>query len=294
MHPETLTPVTTAPVSKRLTSADGTAVYAEAIGNPANPHLVFMHGFSLSTVIWDCIFHESRYMDQFYLVRYDMRGHGRSGKPKTAEEYASERFAQDFVAVVEAFNLERPVLVGWSMGATIITDIAAHLPPKTLSAAVCIASLPYLGDAAHHIMTNYIQNLAISCLRNDDVGLFAATKAVFVDGLFSHPKQISHELKCLWLGASLAATPADMALCLSRTQDPEPLYMMAREGTLPLLVLQGSEDKHINAEKLITEASSLWRDAEVIVFEYQGHALFYEDTEGVMKSIANFAKRVQT
>ena len=116
MHPEILRPVTTVPVAKCLTSADGTAVYAEAIGDPTNPHIVFLHGFWLASVVWDCIFYNPRYTDQFYLVRYDMRGHGRSGKPTTAEEYASERLAQDFAVVLEAFDLKQPIFVGWSMG----------------------------------------------------------------------------------------------------------------------------------------------------------------------------------
>ena len=42
-----------------------------------------------------------------------MRGHGRSGKPLEAEAHESIRYAQDFVAVVKAFNLKKPYLFGW-------------------------------------------------------------------------------------------------------------------------------------------------------------------------------------
>ena len=104
MHPEILRPVTTVPIAKCLTSADGTAIYAEAVGDPTNPHIVFLHGFWLASVVWDCIFHNPRYADQFYLVRYDMRGHGRTGKPTIAEAYSSERYAEDFLAVVKTFD----------------------------------------------------------------------------------------------------------------------------------------------------------------------------------------------
>jgi pimeloyl-ACP methyl ester carboxylesterase len=46
-------------------------------------------------------------------VRYDVRGHGRSGKPTTEEAYQSKRFADDFKTVIDAFKLERPVLAAW-------------------------------------------------------------------------------------------------------------------------------------------------------------------------------------
>ena len=101
---------------QRLASPDGTLIYAEAAGNPAKPHLIFVHGLSLSSLVFDCIFTDARYTEQFYLVRYDLRGHGRSEKPRDPTTYASERFAQDFAAVVEAFGMKQPAFVGWSVG----------------------------------------------------------------------------------------------------------------------------------------------------------------------------------
>lgn len=46
-------------------------------------------------------------------VRYDARGHGRSGKPDTDEAWESKRFAEDFDTVVKAYELHRPFVVGW-------------------------------------------------------------------------------------------------------------------------------------------------------------------------------------
>lgn len=176
--------------------------------------------------------------------------------------------------------------------ATVVTDIVAHLPPRTLSGAVWIAPLPYLGDILPRILTEYIRELTPSTLRNDDVGLFAATKAIFLDSLFSRPDQVSYELKSLWTGASVATTPADMILSCSRTQDPEALLRVAREGAVPLLLLQGSADRHLDANKLVQEVKPLWKDAEVVVFEGLGHALFYENVDGVMERLRNFVARV--
>lgn len=54
-------------------------------------------------------------------VRYDMRGFGQSDKPLDPSFYQSDRFAEDFDAVVEAFNLHKPFAAGWSYGGTINT-----------------------------------------------------------------------------------------------------------------------------------------------------------------------------
>lgn len=42
-----------------------------------------------------------------------MRGHGRSGKPDSIEGYSSRLYADDFMAVLDAFNVKRPVVIGW-------------------------------------------------------------------------------------------------------------------------------------------------------------------------------------
>ena len=42
-----------------------------------------------------------------------MRGHGRSGKPDTIEGYSSKLFADDFSAILKAYGVFRPVVVGW-------------------------------------------------------------------------------------------------------------------------------------------------------------------------------------
>lgn len=46
-------------------------------------------------------------------IRYDIRGHGRSGMPTTPEGHASKLYADDFKAVAEAFGLRKPTLIGW-------------------------------------------------------------------------------------------------------------------------------------------------------------------------------------
>lgn len=60
----------TIPTSKLLKSADGTQIYADAIGNPANPAVVFIHGFSLSSSAFDLVFNDQKWTKGLYLVSY--------------------------------------------------------------------------------------------------------------------------------------------------------------------------------------------------------------------------------
>ena len=46
-------------------------------------------------------------------IRFDLRGHGRSGKPKTEEGYSSKKHAEDYAAVANEFKAKNPIVVGW-------------------------------------------------------------------------------------------------------------------------------------------------------------------------------------
>ena len=46
-------------------------------------------------------------------VRYDVRGQGLSDQPLDPSAWTSNRFAEDFEAVVEAYGLKKPFVAAW-------------------------------------------------------------------------------------------------------------------------------------------------------------------------------------
>ena len=53
---------------KTLTSSDGTKIYSIAAGNPKHSALVFIHGFGLSSFVFEGLLRESVLLEKFYLV----------------------------------------------------------------------------------------------------------------------------------------------------------------------------------------------------------------------------------
>ena len=60
--------VISSPVCKTVRSSDDTLIYAEAIGNPKKPHVVFVHGISLSGAVFDNLFADECLLDSLYMV----------------------------------------------------------------------------------------------------------------------------------------------------------------------------------------------------------------------------------
>ncbi|KAJ7291606.1 alpha/beta-hydrolase [Mycena rebaudengoi] len=279
------------PDMKILRSSDGTTIYAEATGFPHNPHLVLLAGLSLSGCIYDDLCADAQLLETLYIVRYDLRGHGRSGKPTTPEAYQSQMFANDFKTVMDAFNLQRPVLAAWSMGAAVATDIATHLPPATLSGVVYLAGVPCTGEILGEMVAPGLAVALPGLLCKDDVSAFQMSSAIFTDRLFAQPETVPYKVKCLYLGHSLR--PEIMELSLNRPMDVQHFWKAGKDG-LPLLVVQGTTDEHRAGSPKSAEdvLKPHFKNFESVWLENRGHALHYECPEDIVQLLIRFTQKV--
>ncbi|KAK0462840.1 Alpha/Beta hydrolase protein [Desarmillaria tabescens] len=279
------------PNSQLVPSKDGALIYANASGDPTKPCLVFVHGLALSGAVFDNIFAKSKLTENFYLVRYDIRGHGRSTMPESLDDYSSEIFAEDYKAVARAFKIEKPIFVGWNFGCTIVCDIAAHLPKDTLTGVVYLAALPFIGPIMGHVGTSTVLGLLPGLFNTDDVNLNAKTTIDFVDSLFADPKNVPFSFKTSCIGSALLQPPKVFKNVLSRPQNPEKLYELGKEG-LPMLVLNGTADQQVRGNIVAEEMRPYYKNLEVHMVEGGSHALFYDNEAEVVDSISAFASRV--
>ncbi|TFY63490.1 hypothetical protein EVG20_g6291 [Dentipellis fragilis] len=172
----------TNPNAKLVRSADGMRIFAEATGSPANPHVVLVPGVGFSGCVFDDFCADERLLAALYIVRVDPRGCGRSDLALTDEMHESKRYAEDFDAVVKAFDLRHPVLVGWSYGGTWLTDIAGHLPPFTISGCMLLMGLPYAQELLAQVGTPALLGVIPGLLSSD-----AAAQRALVDLMFLEP-----------------------------------------------------------------------------------------------------------
>jgi len=99
------------------------------------PAFLCLHGLVDRLEIWDRVAAGLRTRGR--LVRIDQRGHGESGAPPGP--YTREDLAADAVAVLDALDIERAVLVGHSMGG-IISMTAALASPGRVAGLVLVGT----------------------------------------------------------------------------------------------------------------------------------------------------------
>ena len=86
-----------------------------------SPPLLFLSGGFGTVKNWDRVI--QRLAGRNRVVRFDARARGKSG---TSADYSVQAALDDVGTVIEATGIERPILIGWSYGATIAARYAAH------------------------------------------------------------------------------------------------------------------------------------------------------------------------
>lgn len=103
----------------------------------AGTPVMLIHGVGDRLDSWDAV--AGALGGERAVVRYDLRGHGRSERPPGP--YSLEDFAADHVALMDELGVERAHVVGFSLGGLIAQQVALEHPGR-------VASLVLAGSVA--------------------------------------------------------------------------------------------------------------------------------------------------
>ena len=96
-------------------------------GEAAVPALAF-HGFALNSHSWDEV--APRLRDRLRLLAFDQRGHGLSDRAQEMSDYNRDSMVSDIAQIIATLKLERPVIIGHSMGGINALTFAARYPDQ--------------------------------------------------------------------------------------------------------------------------------------------------------------------
>ncbi|EGN98424.1 hypothetical protein SERLA73DRAFT_169392 [Serpula lacrymans var. lacrymans S7.3] len=263
--------------ARLVTSADGTRIYTDAAGNPSKPSIVFIHGYSLSSIVYDNLFSNPSWREKLFLVRLDMRGHGKSDKPEQESAWTQTKFAEDFDAVVRAYQLRKPLVAAWSCGGAMVADILAFHSSISLAGIVYITPIPYLGFF-QHIATDYVLDVIPKLTQKTDVNTFQIASRDFIQGLVSPKHYLNRvafpqRLQQACLGDVMSQPRTCAAYTLQRSQDEFGLMRAGREG-LPMLLINGKDDMLLKSQPL-SKLFEKWKNMEVVNMD-TGHMPWWE------------------
>ena len=178
-----------------ILSKDGTPISYEVYG-AGEPTLVFVHGWSCDARYWRA--QSSHFSKKHRVVILDLAGHGHSGMSRT--KYTMGAFGEDVRAVTEAVGSPRVILIGHSMGGSVIAE-AARLMPNRVIGLIGIDTL----DNIEYPLTSEELKKMIAPLEKD----FRAGSRQFIGEMIL--PQTDPQLR-EWILSDVSAAPPTVAL----------------------------------------------------------------------------------
>jgi pimeloyl-ACP methyl ester carboxylesterase len=286
--------------SLTVTSADGTQLHAEVFGVPDGPTLVLAHGWTEALHYW--IYQIRELSDEFRIVAYDLRGHGRSKRPPS-DDYSMARFGDDVEAVLEAAcpRGEPAVVAGHSLGGMSIAAWAEHhdVAARVSGAALLFTGIGGLvgGQLVVHV-PRFAQALSEPIARYGFLGSRAPLPRIstpishaairrFAFGPGASPAQVA------FYERMLVACPADVRAAAGLAMQHMDLYHALDRLTVPTLVMAGELDRLTPPSHARRIASELPNLQALIELPETGHMGPLERPAEVSAALRALTKAVQ-
>jgi pimeloyl-ACP methyl ester carboxylesterase len=283
------------PDAEGFVARDGVKVFYEVFGD-GDPTVLLMPTWS--------IIHSRHWKMQIpYLARHyrvvtlDGRGNGRSDRPAEPEAYAEAEFAADALAVMDATETERAVLVSLSLGAQRSLLLAAEHPARILGAVFIGPSVALAARPSERAVIERFDELL-----DTDEGWAKYNRhywlrdhrgflEFFFSNMFNEPHSTKQIEDCV--GWGLETTPETLI-----ATEGGPGLDEAETGRLcervrcPSLVIQGTDDAITGVARGIELARTI-PGAEVALLTGSGHGPHTRDPVKVNLLLRDFVDRIR-
>jgi pimeloyl-ACP methyl ester carboxylesterase/predicted glycosyltransferase len=269
----------------------GVKTYYEVYGEARSSLLLLPSWSIVHSRLWKA---QIPYLSRYYrIVTFDGRGNGRSDRPRGAEAYRTREYIADAVAVMNASETERAVVVGLSQGGHFAAILTARHPERVVSAMLVSPAAPFGPIIPGRSKEGFLEP------RNSDEGWakynrhywqrdYRGFLEFFFGEAFSEPhssKQIEDSIA--WGLQTDADTLTDTVLArFLPDDDGEEVYRTIRR---PVLVVHGDRDGIVPHRKGQRVAEVI--GAPLITLEGSGHVPIARDPVAMNRLIRDFADR---
>jgi len=261
------------------TSRGPLAYYRFGHGSP----LLLVTGYRATVSEWNAAF-LAELAKHHDVIVFDNRGVGRS--MPDASSFTIDDMASDTAALIDNLALKHATVIGWSMGASIVQQLAID-KPQAIGKMVLMSALPP-GRSGVPVPANVMAKLSgkPGVTFNDIMAVLFPASSVkdaeqcFAKDRFNPPDYQSRAIP------SVVADGQAAALNAWETNDKAADAL--RSVHINTLVLSGSDDAVADPQNAIA-LTHLLPDAHLLLVKHAGHAMMYEYPIALAHAIDSFA-----
>lgn len=258
-------------------------------GNPDGSPIVLVHGYTASLAWFEEL--SPLLAEKHRVIRLDLLGHGGSDKPSSGYEISDQ--ANAIAEALAKLEVTGAILVGHSLGGTVVTAVAEQ-SPDLVSGVVVIDQAPGddYGSLSFTAKAGYVPVIGQAIKRMSDLAPTSVVREQFQQAFapdfniasgFEDPDQVVEDLNEMTYTAYVDVANAESDYTDSRSLDD-------RLGALeiPLLVIFGAEDEIYDTEEAIEPYRGI-AGVQAFVLEGAGHSPqveLPEETAGLIEGLA--------
>jgi 3-oxoadipate enol-lactonase len=210
-----------------MIDADGCPLNVEVEGRDGAPVLMLSNSLGTNLHMWDD--QAPEFSRHFRLVRYDRRGHGKSGAPKGP--YSFGRFGRDILAIADALKIKTFNWCGLSMGGMDGQWLGANAAGRVEKLVLANTNFYYADKGPWGERIKFVQDNGLAPLVEPNMVRW------FTEGFRNSAPQAMVRMKDMFL----ASNPAGYVACVEAIRDMDFRASNPRI-TAPTLVIVGKQD----------------------------------------------------
>jgi pimeloyl-ACP methyl ester carboxylesterase len=259
-------------------TTNGVRIHYQRTG-AGRPTLVFAHGLTDSGRCWLPV--AEPLAADYEIVLYDARGHGRSEAPEHG--YTYDLLAEDMAGLIRGLGLDRPVVIGHSMGAATAGLAAARYPD--LARAIVLEDPPTSmrfesAESAAHA-AQWRADLIADKARSPE--------ELIAKGHAQSPKWSEAELGP-WAEAKQQVSPHTLDIVRA---PGTPWYELIEQVECPVLLVTGNPAAGAIVSPEFAAALALrWRAGQVAHIAGAGHCIRRDAYAAFMETLRAFLREV--
>ncbi len=243
---------------------------------------LLIRGFTSDVYRWPSSFVKdiSRY---FNVILFDNRGAGRTDKPDI--EYSMKMMAEDTIGLMNALNIEKANILGYSMGGSIAQEIVLSYPERVNKLILCGAGA---GGSKSRLVTEEAEESQYlsSEVTTPEEDLRKSLPILFPHSFIkNHPEEIEEYVRRSVLAPIPAHGKRRQAGAIANFES----YSRLKNIETPTLIISGKKDILVPPQNSEVLAENILR-AKLNLLDDVGHAMFTQKPILLAKMINNFLK----
>jgi pimeloyl-ACP methyl ester carboxylesterase len=244
--------------------------------------LVFVHGLSGSSSAW--VDYENKFEKKFNILTFDLRGHGKSFRPKKSGDYIIRNFSDDIYRIINKERMNNFILIGHSFGNLIVLDffkrykrfvkalilISADAKPAKRKLTKIIIPFLWLSKSINHLPLIKKTGGHIDYKKYKDSGDWNVRRTI---------ADVSNTGLRSYLFSSYHAYKFDMEDYLEKIK-------------VPILVIHGDKDT-IFPISSGRRMHNLIKNSKFVVFKGSDHIIVLNDFAKLSSEISKFANELK-